>query len=169
MHVKHMLKLYNSLTRSVEEFKPINPPHVGMYTCGPTVYLFQHIGNFRSFTTADLLVRMLKENGYEVKFVMNITDVGHLTNDQTGGADSGEDKIEKTARKEGRSVWEVAAFYTDVFLKDYRALGLTPPDVLAKATDHIAEQIDLVKRLEEKGYTYETSDGIYFDTAKFKK
>jgi cysteinyl-tRNA synthetase len=167
-----MLKLYNSLSRSIEEFVPIYKPIgedgvaiVGMYTCGPTVYLFQHIGNFRSFTTADLLNRVLKHDGYEVKFVMNITDVGHLTSD----ADTGEDKLEKSAKKEGKSVWEIAEFYTDIFLKDYKALDLTQPEVLAKATDHIHEQIELVRVLEEKGYTYQTSDGIYFDTSRFKK
>src|SRR5664279_4516817 len=107
-----MLKLYNSLTKKVEEFKPIHPPQVGMYSCGPTVYQFAHIGNFRAYTTSDLLVRALRFNAYDVKFVMNITDVGHMTQDQADGGDSGEDKIEKTALKEGKSVWEVAKFYT---------------------------------------------------------
>src|SRR6266700_4097379 len=158
-----MIKLYNSLSRKVEDFKPINTSQVTLYTCGPTVYLFQHIGNFRSFTTADLLIRVLKLNGYAVKFVMNITDVGHLTSD----ADSGEDKLEKSAKKEGKTVWEIAEFYTDIFLKDYKAFDLTEPELFAKATDHIKEQIALVGRLEEKGYTYQTSDGIYFDTAQF--
>ena len=158
-----MLKLYNSLTKKVQEFKPIHPLQVGMYTCGPTVYQFAHIGNFRAYTTADLLVRVLQYNGYEVKFVMNITDVGHLVSD----ADTGEDKLEKSAKKEGKNVWEVAEFYTDAFLKDYDALNLTKPTILCKATDHIKEQIDLIKRLEEKGFTYKTSDGIYFDTSKF--
>jgi cysteinyl-tRNA synthetase len=163
-----MLKLYNSLSRKVEDFKPIKPHHVGMYACGPTVYAFAHIGNFRSFTTADVLVRALKYNKYEVDFVMNITDVGHMTQDQVGGGDAGEDKIEKAAIKEGKTVWEVAEFYTDTFLKDYEALNLTPPTTLCKATDHIQEQIDLIRRLEEKGYTYETSDGVYFDTSLFE-
>jgi cysteinyl-tRNA synthetase len=158
-----MLKIYNSLSRKVEEFKSMHPLQVGMYTCGPTVYQFAHIGNFRSYTTADLLVRALKYNGYDVNFIMNITDVGHLVSD----ADTGEDKLEKSAKKEGKNVWEVAQFYTDAFLKDYTALNLTKPSRLCKATDHIREQIELIKRLEEKGFTYTTSDGIYFDTSKF--
>lgn len=161
-----MLKIYNSLSRKIEEFKPINPPHVGMYTCGPTVYLFAHIGNFRAYSTSDLLVRVLRYNGYDINFIMNITDVGHLTNDQTGGADTGEDKIEKTAKKENKTVWEVAEFYTGAFMQDYKALNYVQPDVLAKATDHIKEQIDLIKELAKKGFTYQTSDGIYFDTSK---
>src|SRR3990170_6335514 len=132
-----MLKLYNSLSRKVEDFKPLKSPNVGMYACGPTVYDFAHIGNFRSFTTADILVRVLKHNNYDVNFVMNITDVGHMTQDTVGGGDSGEDKIEKTAKKEGKTVWEVAEFYTETFLRDYESLNLTPPTVLCKATDHI--------------------------------
>ncbi len=165
-----MLKLYNSLTRKVEEFKPVHLDslNVGMYTCGPTVYDFAHIGNFRTYTTSDLLLRTLQYNGYEVDSVMNITDVGHLTGDNLGNADTGEDRMEKSARKEGKSAWEIAKFYTDAFLKDYKALNLTPPTHLARATDHIKEQIDLIKTLEEKGFTYQTSDGIYFDTTKFK-
>lgn len=164
-----MLKLYNSLSRKIEDFKPINAQQVGMYACGPTVYDFAHIGNFRSFTTADILVRALRADGNNVKFVMNITDVGHMTQDSEGGGDTGEDKIEKTAKKEGKSVWDVAEFYTETFLNDYKALNLTEPDVLCKATDHIQEQIDLISTLEEKGFTYETSDGVYFDTSKFEK
>jgi cysteinyl-tRNA synthetase len=166
--MQYMLKLYNSLSRKIETFKPRNSPHVGMYTCGPTVYDFAHIGNFRSFTTADILLRALHFNKFDVNFVMNITDVGHMTEDQAGGGDSGEDKMEKTARKEGKSVWEVADFYTETFLNDYTALNLTPPTTLCKATDHIEEQIDLIRKLEENGYTYETSDGVYFDTARFE-
>lgn len=163
-----MLKLYNSLSRKVEEFKPINKDKVGIYTCGPTVYNFAHIGNFRTYTTADLLIRTLKYNGLSVDYVMNITDVGHLTGDNTGDADTGEDRIEKTAKKEGKTAWDVAKFYTDAFLKDYELLNLTKPEIFAKATDNIKEQIDLIKKLEEKGYTYETTDGIYFDTSRFK-
>ena len=157
-----MLRLYNSLSRQIEEFQPIQPPHVGMYTCGPTVYQYAHIGNFRAYMTADILVRVLKHNNYDLKFVMNITDVGHLVSD----ADSGEDKLEKSAKKEGKTAWDIAELYTDAFLKDYDALGLTRPDVLAKATDHVQEQIDLIKRLEAKGFTYIISDGVYFDTSK---
>ncbi|MDP3941096.1 MAG: cysteine--tRNA ligase [bacterium] len=165
-----MLKLYNSLTRKIEEFTPVHPDslNVGMYTCGPTVYDFAHIGNFRTYTTSDLLLRTLQYNGYEVDYVMNITDVGHLTGDNLGDADFGEDRMEKSAKKEGKSAWEIAAFYTDAFLKDYKALNLIPPTHLVKATDHIKEQIELVKTLEEKGFTYQTTDGIYFDTTKLQ-
>ena len=164
----HMLKLFNSLSRKVEVFKPITAGNVGMYACGPTVYDFAHIGNFRSFTTADVLVRALRFNKYNVEFVMNITDVGHMTQDAVGGGDSGEDKIEKAAKKEGKSVWEVAQFYTDTFLTDYDSLNLSKPTILCKATDHIEEQVELIKQLELLGYTYETSDGVYFDTSRFE-
>jgi cysteinyl-tRNA synthetase len=163
-----MLKIYNSLTRKVEEFKPINPSNVGMYTCGPTVYNFAHIGNFRTYTTADLLLRTLRLNGLDIKYIMNLTDVGHLTGDNEGDADTGEDRMEKAAKKEKKTAWEVAEFYTEAFLKDYELLGLEDPEKFTKATDHIKEQIDLVKTLEEKGFTYKTSDGVYFDTSKFK-
>ncbi len=163
-----MLKLYNSLSRKVETFKSINPKQVGMYTCGPTVYDFAHIGNFRTYTTADLLIRTIKHNGYSVKYIMNLTDVGHLTGDNLGDADTGEDRMEKAAKKEGKTAWDVAKFYTEAFLKDYEALNLEQPERFAKATDHIKEQIDLVTRLEKKGFTYSTSDGIYFNTSKFK-
>ncbi|MGH9858235.1 MAG: cysteine--tRNA ligase, partial [Acidobacteriota bacterium] len=162
-----MLKLYNSLSRKNEDFKPIHPLQVGMYTCGPTVYSFAHIGNFRTYTSADILLRVLQYNGYDVTYIMNLTDVGHLTGDNLGDADLGEDRMEKAAKKEGKTAWEVAKFYTDVFLQDYEKLNLQKPQKFAKATDHIKEQIDLVKRLEAKGFTYKTSDGIYFDTAKF--
>ena len=164
----HMLKLFNSLSRKVEVFKPITAGNVGMYACGPTVYDFAHIGNLRSFTTADVLVRALRFNKYNVEFVMNITDVGHMTQDAVGGGDSGEDKIEKAAKKEGKSVWEVAQFYTDTFLTDYDSLNLSKPTILCKATDHIEEQVELIKQLELLGYTYETSDGVYFDTSRFE-
>jgi len=156
-----MLKLYNSLSREIEEFRPINPPNVGMYTCGPTVYDFAHIGNFRAYSTSDLLVRVLQHNGMKVKFVMNITDVGHLVSDE----DTGEDKMEKSAKKEGKTAWEVAKFYTEAFVDDYKKLNYTMPVRMAKATDHIQEQIELIKRLEEKGFTYVISDGVYFDTS----
>ncbi|MEK7092502.1 MAG: class I tRNA ligase family protein, partial [Patescibacteria group bacterium] len=161
------MKIYNTLSKTVEEFKPINPPHVGVYTCGPTVYDFAHIGNFRTYTTSDLLVRVLKYSGYEVKYIMNLTDVGHLTGDNQGDADTGEDRMEKSAKKEGKSAWDIAEFYTQAFLADYKRLNLTQPLLFTKATDHIQEQIDLIKRLEEKGFTYQITDGIYFDTAKF--
>ena len=162
-----MLKLYNSLTRQIEDFKPLNSEIVGMYTCGPTVYNFASIGNFRTYFMADLLVRTLLYDGYDVKYIMNITDVGHLTGDNAGDADFGEDRIEKAALRENKTAWEVAQFYTEQFLEDFEALNLTSPEKFARATDHIHEQIALVKRLEEKGYTYQISDGIYFDTSKF--
>lgn len=163
-----MLKIYNSLSRKVEEFKPINPPYVGMYTCGPTVYDFAHIGNFRTYTTADLLLRVLKYDGYQVKYIMNLTDVGHLTGDNLGDADLGEDRMEKAAKKEGKTAWDIAKFYSDAFVKDFELLNLEKPEKLVKATDHIQEQIELIKKLEAKGFTYATDDGIYFDTSKFK-
>lgn len=163
-----MLKIYNSLTRRIEEFKPFNPPTVTMYTCGPTVYDFAHIGNFRTYTTSDLLLRNLVYNGFQTKYVMNITDVGHLTNDTSGGADTGEDKLEKSAKKEGKTAWEIAQFYTNAFLSDFKSLNLIEPEKFCKATEHIKEQISLIEILEKKKFTYATSDGVYFDTGKFK-
>lgn len=162
-----MLRIYNSLSRNIEEFKPIQPQNVGMYTCGPTVYSFAHIGNFRTYTSADVLLRTLQYNGYDVNYVMNLTDVGHLSGDNLGDADTGEDRMEKSAKKEGKTAWEIAEFYTNAFLQDYNLLNLVKPQLFAKATDHIEEQISLVKKLEEKGYAYKTSDGIYFDTSLF--
>ena len=158
------LHLYNSLTRKKEEFTPIHPGKVGLYTCGPTVYNYAHIGNLRTYIFEDILRRVLDYNGYVVKHVMNITDVGHLTGDR----DMGEDKMEKGAAREGKSAWDIADFYTRAFKKDIAELNIMEPDIWVKATDTIPEQIDLVKALEEKGFTYRTADGIYFDTAKFK-
>ncbi len=155
--------LYNTLSRQKEEFKPIVSGEAGIYTCGPTVYNFAHIGNLRTYLFEDFLVRVLKYNGYKVKRVMNITDVGHLSGDM----DMGEDKMELGAAREGRSAWEIAEFYTEAFKKDLRALNILEPDVWSKATESIDEQIALVKTLEDKGFTYQISDGIYFDTAKF--
>ncbi|MBI4153678.1 cysteine--tRNA ligase [Candidatus Woesebacteria bacterium] len=161
--------LTNSLSRKKEKFEAISPNKAGVYTCGPTVYDFASIGNFRTYTAADILVRTLKFNGYEVNYVMNITDVGHLTGDNLGDADLGEDRIEKSARVQGKTAWEIASYYTDAFLKDYEKLNLTVPSFFPKATEHLAEQIALVKKLEEKGLTYKIKDGIYFDTKKFEK
>jgi cysteinyl-tRNA synthetase len=155
--------LYNSLTRKKEEFQPLDPPNVGLYTCGPTVYNYQHIGNYRTYVFEDSLRRVLKRFGYRVRHVMNITDVGHLVSQ----GDEGEDKMEVGAAREGKTAWEIAKLYTEAFLKDCRDLGILPPDVLCRATDHIPEQIALVKRLEEKGFIYGTSDGLYFETSKF--
>ncbi len=159
-----MLKLFNTLTRSKEEFIPVIPGKVGMYSCGPTVYNYQHIGNFRTFFFEDILLRVLRYNGFDVKYVMNITDVGHLVSDQ----DEGEDKMEKSAKQLGKSVWELSEYYTGVFFRDRDLLNIIPPDIYTKATDYIKEQIDMVKCLEEKGFTYKTSDGIYFDTSLLK-
>jgi cysteinyl-tRNA synthetase len=158
------LYLYNTLTGKKEEFKAIKKGKVGLYTCGPTVYNYAHLGNLRSYLFEDILKRVLFYNGYKVKHVMNITDVGHLTGDR----DMGEDKLEIGAKREGKTAWEIAEFYTQAFKNDIKALNILPSDILCKATDHIKEQINLIKILEKKGYTYKTSDGIYFDTAKFK-
>lgn len=157
------MKLYNTLTHKIEEFKPQDPHEVKIYTCGPTVYSTAHIGNLTSYIYWDLLIRALKANGYGIKRVLNLTDVGHLTSD----GDSGEDKLEKGAKREHKTVWEIADFYIAKFLADYRALGLTEPDVLARATDYIAADQTAVDRMTANGFTYETSDGIYFDTSKF--
>jgi cysteinyl-tRNA synthetase len=161
--------IYNSLTRKKEQFVPMDPSRVGVYMCGPTVYSYATIGNFRTYTTGDVLLRVLKFNGFNFKYIMNITDVGHLTGDNQGDADTGEDRMEKTALKEGKDIWDVAKFYTDAFVKEFELLNLTKPDQFTKATDHIPEQIKLVKELEEKGFTYNTSDGVYFDTTIFEK
>ena len=158
------LQLYNSLARRKEEFKPVQPGAVGLYTCGPTVYNFAHIGNLRTYIFEDILKRVLQYNGYRVKHVMNITDVGHLTGDR----DMGEDKMEKGALREGRTAWEIAEFYTRAFKTDIENLNIQPPDIWIKATDTIDDQIELIETLEQKGYTYSTGDGVYFNTARFK-
>jgi cysteinyl-tRNA synthetase len=157
------LYLYNTLTRQKEEFAPIRPGGVGLYTCGPTVYNFAHIGNLRTFIFEDILKRVLVFNGYQVTHVMNITDVGHLTGDR----DMGEDKMEKGAQREGKTAWDIAEYYTRAFKADIARLNVLEPTIWCKATDCIPEQIDLIRALEEKSFTYKTSDGIYFDTAKF--
>ncbi|HSW37145.1 MAG TPA: cysteine--tRNA ligase [Candidatus Saccharimonadales bacterium] len=159
------MKLYNTLTRKIEEIKPLKPPTVTVYTCGPTVYDYPHIGNWFTFIRYDLLIRGLKASGYDPKWVMNITDVGHLTSD----ADEGEDKLEKGAKREGKTAWEIAQFYTDYFLKGLERLNISKPAYLPKATDHIQEQIELIGKLERKGYTYVIDDGVYYDTSKFPK
>ena len=156
------IKLTNTLTRKKETFKPIKKDEVGIYTCGPTVYNYAHIGNLRAYVFADVLKRVLKYNGYEVNHVINITDVGHLTSDE----DFGEDKLEKGAARESKSVWEVAEFYTKAFLNDLKKLNIIPAQNYPKATDHIKEMIDFIKILEEKGYTYTAGGNVYFDTSK---
>jgi cysteinyl-tRNA synthetase len=156
------LQLYDTWTRSVREFTPLKPGEAGLYTCGPTVYDYQHIGNYRTFLFEDGLKRVLKLNGYRVNHVMNITDVGHLVSD----GDDGEDKMEKGSRRTGKTAWDIAALYTEAFVADLKALGMEFPTTLCKATDNIPEQIAFISEIEKKGYTYRTSDGIYFDTSK---
>ncbi len=157
------IKLYNTLTRSKDTFIPLQAGKVGMYTCGPTVYNYAHIGNLRTYVFEDILRRALISFGFDVHHVMNVTDVGHLVSD----GDDGEDKMALGASREGKTVWEIAGFYWQAFRNDLKRLNIIEPDVWCKATDHIGEQIDLVKKLEEKGFTYITKDGVYFDTAKF--
>lgn len=156
------LKLYNTLTRKKDEFKPLKGKEVRIYSCGPTVYSFAHIGNFRAYVFMDTLRRVLKLNDYTLKHVMNITDVGHLESD----ADEGEDKMEKAAKKENKDPYEIAAYYTDIFFQDMGRLNIEKPEIIAKATDHIGDMLEFVKKLLENGYAYETSKAIYFDISK---
>lgn len=162
---EHMpLYLSNTLTGKRDEFTPLTPGHVGMYNCGPTVYNYAHVGNLRAYVLADVLRRTLEWNGYTVKQVINITDVGHLTSD----ADEGADKLEEGAKREKKSVHDIIEMYTAAFFRDLDLLNIPRRDIIfTPATKHIPEQIDLIRRLEEKGLTYRTSDGVYFDTAKF--
>lgn len=163
------LYLQNTLTGAKQEFKPIHDGTVSMYNCGPTVYSKQHIGNMRPYVFADVLRRTLEYNGYAVKQVMNITDVGHMTNDEDGGADTGEDKMEKAARKSGASAQEIAKRITKEFLIDLEQLSIDKSRIqIPRATEYIAEQIAITQTLEQKGYTYITNDGVYFDTSLFK-
>ncbi|MFQ5514250.1 MAG: cysteine--tRNA ligase [Myxococcota bacterium] len=156
------LQLYNTLTRRKERFEPLEGRQVRVYSCGPTVYSQQHLGNLRAYLFADLLRRVLRYAGYEILHVINITDVGHLTDD----ADTGEDKVELAARREGLSALEIAERWTRVFQQDLEKLNVLRPTVWCKATEHIAEQIEMVQALERRGFAYQISDGIYFDTAK---
>jgi len=155
------LRLFDTYTRSVRDFEPLNPPRVGLYTCGLTVYDYAHIGNLRTYIFEDWLRRVLELNGYQVEHVQNITDVGHLISD----ADTGEDKMEKGSRRTGMSAWEIAELYTKAFLEDLEKLNILEPTTWCKATEHIQEQIALVQCIEDKGFAYRTSDGIYFDTS----
>lgn len=157
------LQLYNTLTRKKSEFAPLNPPKVGLYACGPTVYHYAHMGNMRAYLSWDLLVRVLARKKFKVRHVMNITDVGHLQND----SDTAEDKMEKAAREEKKSPLEIAEFYTKAFLQDLERLHIHSPDILCKASDHIPEMIKLIQKLEKKGFTYTTPNGVYFDVQKF--
>lgn len=158
-----MLKIYNTLTRKKEEFVPLKQGKVCMYSCGPTVYNYAHIGNLRTYIFMDLFRRILKYDDYKLKGVMNITDVGHLMSD----ADDGEDKMEKASREQKKTPEEIAAYYTDVFFTDLAKLNIGKPEVIAKATEHIPEMIAYVQELLDKGYAYEIDDGIYFDISKF--
>jgi cysteinyl-tRNA synthetase len=159
-----MIKLYNTKTRTLEDFKPIHENMVGIYSCGPTVYHYQHLGNMRAAVFADTLHRALVSAGYKVNHVINITDVGHNVDD----SESGEDKMEKGSRREGKSVWEIAKMYTDTYFSDLDSLNINLSEyTFPRATDNIPEQIEIVKTLEQKGYTYTISDGVYFDTSKF--
>ena len=158
------IKLHNTKTRKIETFTPIKTGVVGIYSCGPTVYHYQHLGNMRAAVFADTLHRMFQAQGYDVHHVINITDVGHLV----GDGDTGQDKLEKGAEREGKTVWEIAAQYTDAYMKDLESLNITLDEyTFPRATDNIQEQIALVQRLEQGGYTYRINDGIYFDTSKY--
>jgi len=159
-----MLKIYNTANKKVEPFKPYGEV-VKVYTCGPTVYSFPHIGNYAAYIYWDLLIRTLKMNEFKVRRVLNFTDVGHLVSD----GDEGEDKFEKGARKEGKSVYEIAKFYGDDFLRNFRALNLVEPEVIAHATDYIEADMKAVDKMTASGFTYEIRDGIYYDTTKFSK
>lgn len=158
------MKLYNTLTRQKEELVPLNQAEVTVYTCGPTVYDYTHIGHWFTYIRWDMLIRTLKLSGYEPKWIMNITDVGHLVSD----ADDGEDKLEKGARREGKTAWEVAEFYTADFVEGLQLLQISAPTALPKATEHIPEQIKMIQALQSKGYTYIIDDGVYYDTSKFE-
>ena len=156
---------YNTLTRKKEEFTPIDKKEVKMYSCGPTVYYFAHIGNLRAYLFMDTLRRTLKYNGYDLKHVMNITDVGHLVSD----ADEGEDKMMKAAQRENKDPFEIAKFYMNAFFEDIHKLNIDKPEIIARATEHIKDMEKYVQKIIENGYTYETEDTIYFDTSKLEK
>lgn len=158
------MKIYNTLTKEIEEFIPNNPKEIKMYTCGPTVYHFAHIGNLRSYIFEDILEKTLNYIGYPVKRVMNITDVGHLTSD----SDTGEDKMLKGAKREKKSVLDIAKYYTEAFQKDTEALNIKWPEIVSKATDNIEEYIKIITRLLEKDFAYQSGGNIYFDTSKLE-
>ena len=157
-----MLKLYNTLTRNKDEFIPLDKEMVKMYSCGPTVYSEAHVGNMRAYIFMDTLRKVLKYNGYKLNHVMNITDVGHMTSD----ADEGEDKMEKAARETKRNPLDIAKEFTDKFLRDIEKLNIERPEHITPATEHIREMEAYVKRIQDNGYAYETSKGVYFDTSK---
>jgi cysteinyl-tRNA synthetase len=159
------MKIYNTLSKSLQVLTPLQPPAVTIYTCGPTVYDYAHIGHWFNYVRMDMLIRAIQLNDLSTKWVMNITDVGHLTSD----ADEGEDKLEKGARREGKTAWDVATYYADDFFTCMRLLSILTPDYIVKATEHIKEQIELIKKLEEKGFTYIIDDGVYYDTSCFPR
>lgn len=161
----HAIKLFNTLGRSAQDFEPIQPGKIGFYGCGPTVYNYAHIGNLRTYVFEDLLVRSLRRFGYDVTHVMNITDVGHLSGDD----DTGEDKMVRSAKERGESVLQIAQFYTDAFFRDTARLGIARPTVVCKATEHVADMIALIRRIEANGYTYMSGGNLYFDVTKFPK
>ena len=159
-----MIKLFNTLSREKEQFDPLKKGRVDMYACGPTVYNYPHLGNLRTYIFEDILKRTLIYSGYKVKHVMNITDVGHLTSD----TDEGEDKLEKEAKIEGKKPLEIADFYTKAFKQDLSFLNILPPNIYCVASEHIKEQIELIKKLIEKGFAYDTPEAVYFEVSKFK-
>lgn len=157
------LRLFNTARHRIEEFQPLHPPDVGLYTCGMTVYYLTHIGNLRAYVNSDILRRTLEYAGWRVKHVMNVTDVGHMTSDE----DAGEDKLEVGARREGKTPLEIARYYEDYFFREIQRINILRPTIVCRATEHIADMITLIRRLEERGYTYRTSVGVIFDTQKF--
>jgi cysteinyl-tRNA synthetase len=162
------MNIYNSLTKKVETFEPLNKNIVTLYVCGPTVYSYSTIGSYRTYTAVDVLYRSLLALGYSVRYIMSITDVGHLTGASVGNYDIGEDTLESAAAKEGKRAGDIADFYTTDFVAGLDKLNIKMPTKFAKATEYLLQQIHLIETLERKGFTYKTSDGIYFDTSKFK-
>ncbi|PVZ70354.1 cysteine--tRNA ligase [Pelagibaculum spongiae] len=158
------LQFFDSWQRAIIPFQPLDPAKIGLYACGPTVYDYAHLGNLRTYIFVDILRRTLKLNGYQIHHVMNITDVGHLVSD----ADSGEDKMEKGARKHNKSAWQIAEYFENKFLSDLAELNIETPETICRATEHIQQQIEFVQQLQDKGFTYQTSDGVYFDSSKLK-
>lgn len=159
----HPIYFYNTLTRQTELFQPLEEGRAKIYCCGPTVYNYAHIGNLRTYIFEDLVHRVLEDAGYQVDHVVNVTDVGHLTSD----GDEGEDKMIKSARERGMTVWDIAEFFTQAFFRDWESLGLKNPGVVCKATEHIQDMIALIRTLEDKGFTYQAGGNVYFDTSRF--
>ncbi|MBN1490324.1 MAG: class I tRNA ligase family protein, partial [Phycisphaerae bacterium] len=162
------LTVYNTLSRKKEAFEPLNPPRVGMYVCGPTVYGHAHLGHAKSYISFDVMLRYLRYRGYDVLYVQNITDVGHLTDDTVGMADEGEDKIAREARRQQRHPMAIVEFFTRSYFEDMDALNVLRPDISPRATGHIPEQIEMVQVLLDRGHAYESSGSVYFDVSSFK-